>query len=258
MRSNSVKQTLLNGKSAINGWLAIPSAFSAEVMAHQGWDSLTIDLQHGLIGYADAVSMLQAISTTSTVPMVRCSWLDEGSIMKLLDAGAYGVICPMINSADEARRFVSACRFPPYGRRSIGPIRASLYGGPDYQQHANGEVLTFAMIETREGLDALDDILDVPGLDGIYVGPSDLAASMGRDARLDPTDPLVVETMKDIARRVRAKGLIAGVHNLTPAYARTMLDAGFQLVTVYSDVRLLNAKAAEVLSEMRVSAEGVR
>src|ERR1700754_4796196 len=119
MRVNSLKQTLKNGGVAVNGWLAIPNGFSAEVMAHQGWDSLTIDLQHGLVGYSDAVSMLQAISTTDTIPLVRCPWLDDGEIMKLLDAGAYGVICPMVNSAEEARRLVDACRFPPAGKRSI-------------------------------------------------------------------------------------------------------------------------------------------
>lgn len=251
MRVNSLKQALQGGGVAVNGWLAIPNSFSAEIMAHQGWDSLTIDLQHGLIGYSDAIPMLQAISTTNTIPLVRCPWLDDGEIMKLLDAGTYGVICPMINSSAEVRRLVEACRFPPAGKRSIGPIRASLYGGADYQHKANDEILVLAMIETREAYEALDDILDVPGLDGIYVGPSDLASSMGREAKLDPSDSIVVDTIRDIARRVRAKGLIAGIHNLTAPYALSMLDIGYQLVTVSSDVRLLNAKAVEVLSAMR-------
>ena len=101
-------------------------------MAHQGWDSLTIDLQHGVVDYQTAVGMLQAISTTAVVPMVRVPWLDPGIVMKMLDAGSYGVICPMINNRDEAETFVRACRYPPRGSRSMGPIRATLYAGDDY------------------------------------------------------------------------------------------------------------------------------
>ena len=155
MRENAIRRLWREGGAAINGWLAIPTSFSAETMAHQGWDSLTIDMQHGVVDYQAALAMLTAISTTETVPLVRVPWLDQGIIMKMLDAGAYGVICPMINSAEEARRLVAACRYPPAGQRSFGPIRALLYAGADYAAHANDTVLSFAMIETRDGLDNL-------------------------------------------------------------------------------------------------------
>ena len=139
-------------------------------MAAQGWDSLTIDLQHGLIDYQVAVGMLQAISGGPTTPLVRIPWLDPAIIMKLLDAGAYGVICPMINSAEETERFVAACRYPPAGIRSFGPLRARLYAGSDYFKEANRTILAIAMIETHSALEHLDEILSV--FDDIGFGSS--------------------------------------------------------------------------------------
>src|SRR5215467_6916112 len=149
MRENRLRTIWKSGGAVVNGWLAIPNVFSTETMAQQGWDSLTIDLQHGLVDYQAAVSMLTAISTTPTMPIVRVPWLEPGIVMKVLDAGAYGVICPMINSAAEAREFVAACRYPPAGIRSCGPTRANIYAGPDYIANANRAIITMAMIETR-------------------------------------------------------------------------------------------------------------
>src|SRR3569623_931087 len=132
MRENKNRSIWKSGGAVVNGWLAIPSSFSAEVMAHQGWDTLTVDYQHGVTVYASAVAMFTAISSTSTIPIARVPWLDPGIIMKTLDAGAYAIICPMVNSREDAEKFVYACRYPPEGGRSFGPIRASLYGGAEY------------------------------------------------------------------------------------------------------------------------------
>src|SRR5690242_4032176 len=144
MRPNRIKACWQRDESVVNGWLTLPTSIPAEVMAHEGWDSLTIDLQHGLIDYQTAVTILQAISTTATVPLVRVPWLEPGIIMKALDAGAYGIICPIINSAEEAARFVAACRYPPAGVRSCGPIRANVYAGPGYVAGANDQIVTMA------------------------------------------------------------------------------------------------------------------
>src|ERR1700722_491824 len=179
MRESALQSLMSKDLPALNGWLCLPASFSAEIMAGQGWDSLTIDLQHGLIDYQVAVGMLQAISSGRATPLVRVPWLDPAIIMKVLDAGAYGVICPLINSASEARQFVAACHYPPGGTRSCGPIRASIYAGPDYVANANRTIITMAMIETRAGLDNLDSILSVEGLDAIYVGPADLSIALG-------------------------------------------------------------------------------
>ncbi|MBL8345687.1 MAG: 2,4-dihydroxyhept-2-ene-1,7-dioic acid aldolase, partial [Rubrivivax sp.] len=163
MRENRLRTLWKADKPAVNGWLALPSSFSAEVMAHQGWDTLTIDLQHGVIDYAAMVGMLQAISTTATVPVVRVPWLEPGIIMKSLDAGAYGVICPMVNTREDAQKLVAYTLYAPRGTRSFGPIRAAMYGGPDYAEKANDTIVAFAMIETAQALDNLDAILSVEG-----------------------------------------------------------------------------------------------
>ena len=143
----------------INGWLQIPNSFTAELMANQNWDSLTLDMQHGVIDYSHAISMLQAISTTDVTPLARVNWNEPGQIMKILDAGAYGIICPMVSNKKEAENFVQACMYPPHGYRSFGPVRGLIYGGPDYANEANNEILKFAMIETKESLEKLDEIM---------------------------------------------------------------------------------------------------
>lgn len=251
MRENRLKRLWAAGKAAVNGWCAIPSSFSAEVMAHQGWDSLTIDLQHGVVDYQAAVPMLQAISTTDCVPLVRVAWLDPGSLMKALDAGAYGIICPMINSRQDAELLVSACRYPPLGRRSYGPVRASLYAGADYHAHANEAVVVFAMIETREALDNLEEIAEFEGLDALYIGPSDLASALGYEPGFDRREPELVEAIDLVLARARERGLVAGIHNGTADYARAMIEKGFRFVTIGSDARFIASGAAAILSRMK-------
>ena len=251
MRANRLRQLWAEDKAAINGWLAIPSSFSAEVMAHQGWDSLTIDLQHGVIDYAALVPMLQAISTTTTVPIVRVPWLEPGILMKVLDAGAYGVICPMINTREEAQRLVHFTHYAPQGTRSFGPIRASLYGGADYPQHANTTIVTFAMIETAQALDNLDSILSVEGLDAIYIGPSDLSLSLGCKPVFDDLEPKAQQAIEHIVARAKAHGVVAGIHNGRADVASARVALGYRFVTLGSDARLLAAGSQELLTAMR-------
>lgn len=175
MIRNKLKALWAEGRPAMNGWLSIGNAFTAEIMAAQGYDSLTIDAQHGALDYAAALPMLQAMRASGVVPMVRVPWCEPGIIMKMLDAGAYGIICPMINTAEQAADFVSYMRYPPKGQRSFGPTRANFSAGANYAAEANGEILAFAMIETREAMDNLDAIAATPGLDGLYrTGGSDL------------------------------------------------------------------------------------
>ncbi len=251
MRENRLREIWRRGGAAVNGWLAIPSGFSAEVMAHQGWDSLTVDMQHGIVDYQAAVAMLQGISTTPTVPLARVPWLEPGIIMKALDAGAYGIICPMVNTRRDAERFVAACRYAPDGMRSFGPTRARLYAGPDYEARANETVLAIAMIETRSALDNLDDIMAAPGLDGVYIGPADLALSLGHAPKFDHTEADLMGPIERILNSAKAHGVVPGVHCGAPAYARRMIGLGFQLVTLLSDARLLAASAKRTVEEVR-------
>ena len=248
---NPIKKIWRNGGAAVNAWLSIPCGFSAEVVARQGWDSVTVDMQHGLVDYSDAVQMLTAISATNAAPMVRAPWLEEGVIMKVLDAGARGVICPMVNNREDAERFVSAMRYPPRGRRSFGPTRARLVYGDDYHRKANNEVITMAMIETAEALHNLDDILSVKGLDAIYVGPSDLANSLGYEPQFDPTEKAVVSAIKKILAAAKKHKVVPGIHNGTPDYALKMIRLGFQFVTVSSDARMLTSGSRDIIGRMK-------
>jgi len=251
MRENRLRTLWKTGGAAVNGWLAIPNGFSAETMAHQGWDSLTIDLQHGVVDYQSMIPMLQAISTTDTVPVVRVPWLEPSALMKALDAGAYGVICPMISTADEAARLVAYTHYAPRGTRSFGPVRALLYGGADYAQHANDTIVTFAMIETAQALENLDAIMSVEGLDAVYIGPSDLSLALGCRPVFDDVDPPVAQAIDHVLERAKAHGLVAGIHNGTAEGALARVAKGFQFVTVSSDARLIAAGAQQVLAKMR-------
>ena len=252
MRKNKLKELFKAGKPIINSWLAIPSSFSAEVMSNQGWDSLTIDMQHGLIDYPNAVSMLQAISTTETTPMARVNWNEPGQIMKILDAGCYGIICPMVSNRKEAEKFIQACQYPPKGYRSFGPIRASIYGGSDYAKNADEEILKLAMIETKEALENLDEILDTPNLDGIYVGPADLSLAINEEPGFDrPENTKAYKEILRILEAAKKRNLFAGLHNGTAEYAQKMLDKGFNLVTVGSDSRYIAAGAKSDLEKLK-------
>ncbi len=251
MRPNRLRQLWAEDKAAVNGWLAIPNGFSAEVMAAQGWDTLTIDMQHGLIGEDALIPMLQAISTTPAVPVVRVPWLEPGVLMKALDAGAYGVICPMVNTREDAQKLVAWTHYAPQGTRSFGPVRATIYAGADYPEHANKTIVTFAMIETAQALDNLDSILSVEGLDAIYIGPSDLSLSLGCRPVFDDVDPKAQQAIEHILARAKAHGIQAGIHNGRPDVARARIDLGFRFVTVGSDARLMAAGSQEILAAMR-------
>ena len=252
MRQNKIKKMMQNGQTIVNGWLQIPSSFSAEVMSHQGWDSLTIDMQHGVVDYPNALQMLQAISTTDVVPMARVNWNEPGQIMKILDAGSYGIVCPMVSNRKEAENFVKACLYPPNGYRSFGPIRGLLYGGADYGKHANDEILKFAMIETKESLGNLDNIMSTPGLDGIYIGPADLSLAIGEEPSFDkPEGNKVYDTIMKILEHAKKNKIIAGIHNMKAGYAEKMIKKGFQLVTVGSDQRFVSGGAKEEISRFK-------
>jgi len=221
-------------------------------MANQNWDSLTLDMQHGVIDYPNAVGMLQAISTTEVVPMARVNWNEPGQIMKILDAGAYGVICPMVSNKKEAENFIKACLYPPKGYRSYGPIRGLVYGGPDYSDEANKEILKFAMIETKESLENLDEIMKTPGLDGIYIGPADLSLAIGQKPSFDkPEGDPVYEVIMKILEHAKKNKIIAGIQNGQPEYAEKMIKKGFQLVTIGSDQRYMTAASKSALGKLK-------
>ncbi|MFT3689637.1 HpcH/HpaI aldolase family protein [Paenirhodobacter sp.] len=253
MFTNKLKQHWAEGRAAINGWLSIGNPFTAEIMAAQGYDSITIDAQHGALDYSAVLPMLQAMRASGVTPIVRVPWREPGAIMKALDAGAQGIICPMVNSAEEAAEFVSYLRYPPLGQRSYGPTRAAFAYG-SYGLAANDEVLALAMIETRQGVDNLDAIAATPGLDGIYIGPADLTLGT-QEGRLPPgfdrEEPEIIALIQRIRDACKANGIRACIHCGTPDYAARAIGWGFDLTTVGGDTRLLATAAAASVARWR-------
>ncbi|CFX11816.1 2,4-dihydroxyhept-2-ene-1,7-dioic acid aldolase [Candidatus Filomicrobium marinum] len=243
MRKNNVRAKLQAGDPVINAWCSLPCAYAAEIMAHQGYDSVTIDLQHGAMGFEAAFAMLQAISTTVAVPFARVPSHESGLMMKLLDAGAYGLICPLVNTRADAEAFVAACRYPPIGQRSYGPNRATLYAqagaSAAYAAAADREIVLLAQIETREAIENLPDILSVPGLDGVYVGPGDLSLSFGSPPSMAPKDPEVLAAMARVVTQAKAAGLFTACHTDGVETALCRFEDGFGMCTLPNDVRLL-------------------
>jgi 4-hydroxy-2-oxoheptanedioate aldolase len=208
-------------------------------------------MQHGVVDYQTAVTMLQAISTTGVIPFARVPWNDPAYIMKILDAGAYGIICPMINSRKEAEQLVRTCKYAPKGYRSFGPVRASIYGGTDYAQHANDTIVVMPMIETREAVENIDEILGTPGIDAIYVGPADLSLTLGCTPKLDQTETPVVEALGKIQGACNRHKIVPGLHNASSGYALKMASQGWQFLTLASDSRFLAARASEEVAAVK-------
>lgn len=238
------------GGKAVNGWCSIPSGVTAELMAQTGFDMLTIDIQHGLIDYQVAVQMLQAMSASPAPKIVRIPWNEPGIAMKMLDAGATGLICPMINTADEARALVEATRYAPLGARSYGPVRAArLHSG--YVGRSNDLVQVFAMIETAEALENRAAIMAVQGLSGVYIGPSDLGLSMGYEPSLTPGEPAVLAAIADILDTARKAGLLAGIHCGSAARVRQVLEQGFDFGSLATDIGLFAQAMGQALQQAR-------
>ena len=255
MRENTAKRAWREGQVTYGGWLSIPSAFSAEVMAHQGFDWLCVDMQHGVIDYQVAVTMLQAISTTETMPFARVPWNEPGIIGKTLDAGAYGVIIPLVNTRAEAEAAVAACRYAPEGRRSYGPTRAVYYAGEGYASEANEQIACIPMIETATAVANLDEILSVPGIDAVYVGPADLSLTLGLPPAMDHDDQTFQDARLSIVNACRKHGIAPGIH-ANAALAPKHVEAGFQLITVSSDLSAMAGAAAADVQSVRAVRDG--
>ena len=253
MRPNKIKQMWRAGQCASLGWLSVSHGFTAEVMARQGFDTLCVDMQHGTTDMNDVWPMLQAISQTDTVPVVRVPWNDPPTIMKALDLGAYGIIVPLINTAEDAAKAVAACRYPPVGMRSSGPVRAVHYGGSDYLAKANDEIVIMAMIETKEGLANLDAICATPGLDAVYIGPSDLSFALGMAPRGDNPDPVHIATCDKIREAAHKRGIKAVMHCASAAFAAGAVKRGFDMVMLTSDLASMIAGARKQLDYLKAA-----
>jgi 4-hydroxy-2-oxoheptanedioate aldolase len=254
MRKNRLLEIFAADRPAYAGWMSFDSAFAAEVVGNCGFDAVVIDGQHGMAGFETQVRMLQALSHTPAVPLVRVSENNLAEINRVLDAGAYGVICPLVNSAAEAAAFARACRYPlngMVGDRSMGPARGLLYGGADYAEHANAEILALAMIETRAGLDALESIVATPNLDGLFVGPTDLGIALGLGPAASHEHPVLAQALSRIAQACKAHGRVAGIWCNSAEMGRSMVDVGYRFVVPGHDALCLKAELARRLAVLR-------
>lgn len=250
MYPNRLRQMWAENRATLGAWLAIPDSFSAEMMAHVGFDWLTIDMQHGIVGYQRAVGMLQAISTTDTVPLVRVPRNEPAMIGKALDAGAQGVVVPLVNSRAETEAAVRACLYPPEGARSWGPTRAALLAGRSYLEQANRETLCIVMIETAEAVAAVDDIASVPGVDALFIGPADLSLALGLAPAPVHDEPEFVEALDAVLDSCGRHGVVPGIAGGAKT-APGRVEQGFLFVEVSRDAGAMMRQATVDLRAVR-------
>lgn len=250
MRRNPVRECWARGQPASNLWIDIGWPVTVEALGRLGYDSYTIDLQHSLIDRSALVPMLQALSLGQGAPIVRVSQNDPGEIAFVLDAGAYGVICPTMESAEDCRRFVAACDYPPRGVRSWGPARGLMYGGADYFDAYAGEILRIALIETAKGIANLDAIAATPGLDMIYLGPNDLGVSYGAKPSYTPNHPEVDRAMGIVVEAAARHGVVAGMHTASTAVAKEAAHLGYRFLSLGYASKIMTAAATSVLHDV--------
>lgn len=249
---NRVKRMLRDGKKTAGAWLQIASPFTAEILARAGFDWLIVDMEHGPGDILTLVGQLQAMNGSGVVPLVRAPWNDFVSIKRILDAGVYGLLIPYINSGEEAAAAVRACRYPPHGIRGVaGSPRAQGYGQNvgEYLEHANDAILLIVAAETPTAVANLDDILAVDGVDGVFIGPMDLATSMGYLG--NPAHPSVQEAIARIEEKVLAAGKVLGTISSTWEQAQRLYGRGYQMVMLMADGVSLAKQAADTVAHFR-------
>jgi 4-hydroxy-2-oxoheptanedioate aldolase len=239
-----------SGEGAVGGWLMLGSPFAAEVTASQQFDYVVVDCQHGLNGQDRLIDIIGRWPERGPLPLVRVPSVEAGWVGRALDAGAAGVIVPMVNSRPEAEAAAAASRFAPQGVRSYGPIRPYRHLGVN-PSTVNDNVLCFVMIETLAGLECVDDICATPGIDGVYVGPADLALSLKLHPSKDIKHPVLVGAIREIRDSCRRNNVVPAIYAMNGAMARTFLADGFRMVTAVSDLTALRTGLARELSAAR-------
>ena len=250
MRPNRVRQRWAEGRPASCLWIDLGWTASVEALARLPYDSFTLDLQHSLIDRGTAVHVLQTLSLGQGAPLVRVTQNDPAEIGFVLDAGAYGVICPQIETVDDCKRFVDACRYGPRGGRSWGPTRGLLYGGPDYFAEYEKQILKIALIETVKGISNMEAIAATPGLDMLYVGPNDLSIDYGGVPTYVASDPRVIDAMDRSISIARAHGIRSGTYAGTIDVAKSAIAKGFDLISVGYAAKLMVKACSDVLGQV--------
>lgn len=236
--TESLKSRWSKGEVTLGAWAMMPGALGAEALARGGFDWVLIDMQHGCMDYETALSMIRAIDLTSAVPIVRVPWNDPGIIGRVLDAGALGVVIPMIQTVEDAQRAVDACLYPPLGRRSFGPVRVGLRDGQGYFMEANARVAVIPMIETKEALAAVEEIAKVPGVDALFVGPFDLSIALGLPPGDNDGKPAFDAAIAKVSKAAKAANIATAVLSNSKV-APLRIEQGFQMISVTTDIAAL-------------------
>ncbi len=249
---NPIKQKLQAGKKTAGAWLQIGSPMTAEIMSQAGFDWLIIDMEHAPVDFMTLVSQMQAMAGGGAVPLVRAPWNDFVTIKRILDAGAYGLLVPYVNTREEAEAAVKACKYPPEGiRGTAGSPRAAGYGqnASNYLPYANDQILILTAAETAQAVENLDDILAVPGLDGIFIGPMDLSTSMGHMG--NPGHPEVQAAIETIERKTLGAGKILSTIAGSWEQAQQRYEKGYQMIMLMADGVALGKMAREMAGNFR-------
>lgn len=250
-RAGELRSKWAKGEAALGAFATIPSAFSIELICVPGLDYVCIDQQHGLVDYPQMMEMMRAAELYGVTPFTRVPANESWMIGKALDAGIQGVIVPMVNNAAEAAKAVAACRYGRGATRSYGPLRASMVMKSRETAVLGGEVLCFVMVETREGVDNVEEIAATPGLDGIYIGPADLALGLGLPPDLDKQEPDHVAAVQTILKACQRHGIVPGIQCGSGKAARKQVENGFRMVTYFKDSAALPAAAEQELMAAR-------
>jgi 4-hydroxy-2-oxoheptanedioate aldolase len=254
MGTDVLKQRWSRGETALGAWISLREPVAVQMACSAGYDYACIDMQHGLADYSDLLALVQAAAGSSVPALVRVPWNEPGIIGRVLDAGALGVIIPMVNSAAEAEQAVAACRYPPQGERSFGPALASTTYGGGYAGTANRDVACIPMIETRAAMEHLDEILAVPGIDAVYVGPADLSFSYGLPPSLDNADePVFRDALAAVVEACTRAGVVPGIH-ANAALAPRRRAQGFRMITASGDLSAVAGGLRQDLAAARAEA----
>ncbi len=252
MRKNMVKEKLRRGEPSIGTWVSTGNPLVAEILAHAGFDWLTVDMEHNAIDMENLVACFYAIATTDTVPFVRVPWNDPQILKRVLDVGAYGVVVPNIKTPEEAEMAVQGCRYAPEGFRGVGSIRGRLYGGSDYFEKANEEIAVILMIEDTQAVRRIAEICNVPGIDSLFIGPNDLASSMGLPRGLDNPHPDHKAAVKQVLETGKRFNVPVGIHCASAEEVNQRIEEGFQWMPIVSDAEFLSSAVKGSLEQVKL------
>jgi 4-hydroxy-2-oxoheptanedioate aldolase len=255
MKSNPVRHKLRHGEPSIGTWLTLPDLFSARLMARMGFDWLTIEMEHSPTTLESAAAAFSIIAESGCVPLVRLPVNSVENIKRALDVGAWGIIVPMVNSRAEAEAVVEAARYRPVGRRSIGgSLHAANFStdASTYYAKANDEILVVVMTEHVDAVEHADEIMSVPGIDAVFIGPNDLHASMNQPPNFDSDFPQFNQAVSHILKTAQKHQLAAGIHVVDAAQAQRRIKEGFQFIAVASEAGMMMAKAKEITTTLGI------